>query len=209
MAEDFYTKSHSKLSGLLDKVRTTGVPDKANKQWLTMHGYTSSNDSSLPKVLKSLGFLDQSNVPMRRWNDYRGEDPRGVLGVAIREAYSDLFDVFPDACDRGDAELGNFFRARTSGGADVVQRTVSTFKALCAQADLSGGSSLEADKPDLQSQSNDPSSDVAPSSGSQKSQATPSLHIDVQIHISPESSSEQIDQIFSSMAKHLYKKSDS
>lgn len=31
----------------------------------------------------------------------------------------------------------------------------------------------------------------------------PSLHIDIQIHISPEASADQIDQIFESMAKHL------
>jgi hypothetical protein len=30
-----------------------------------------------------------------------------------------------------------------------------------------------------------------------------SLHIDLQIHISPEASAEQIDQIFASMAKHI------
>lgn len=33
----------------------------------------------------------------------------------------------------------------------------------------------------------------------------PSLHIDVQIHISPEASADQIDQIFKSMATHLYR----
>lgn len=35
------------------------------------------------------------------------------------------------------------------------------------------------------------------------SSLTPSLHIDIQIHISPESSADQIDKIFESMAKHL------
>ena len=34
---------------------------------------------------------------------------------------------------------------------------------------------------------------------------SPSIHIDVQIHISPESSAEQINQIFESMGKHLGK----
>lgn len=34
---------------------------------------------------------------------------------------------------------------------------------------------------------------------------SPSLHVDVQIHIPAAASAEQIDQIFSSMAKHLYK----
>ena len=32
----------------------------------------------------------------------------------------------------------------------------------------------------------------------------PALHVDIQVHIDPTSSSEQIDQIFASMAKHLY-----
>ena len=32
----------------------------------------------------------------------------------------------------------------------------------------------------------------------------PALHIDIQVHIDPTSSADQIDQIFASMAKHLY-----
>ena len=32
----------------------------------------------------------------------------------------------------------------------------------------------------------------------------PALHVDIQVHIDPTSSAEQIDQIFASMAKHLY-----
>jgi hypothetical protein len=35
-------------------------------------------------------------------------------------------------------------------------------------------------------------------------QILPTVHIDLQIHISPEASPEQIDIIFASMAKHLY-----
>lgn len=35
---------------------------------------------------------------------------------------------------------------------------------------------------------------------------TPSVHIDIQVHISPDAGADQIDQIFSSMAKHLYRK---
>ncbi len=40
------------------------------------------------------------------------------------------------------------------------------------------------------------------------SQPEPSLHIDIQIHISPDASSDQIDQIFASMAKHLYRRGE-
>jgi len=38
---------------------------------------------------------------------------------------------------------------------------------------------------------------------------TPSVHIDIQIHIDSSASPEQIDQIFASMARHLYSRRDS
>jgi hypothetical protein len=34
----------------------------------------------------------------------------------------------------------------------------------------------------------------------------PDVHIDVQVHIDPAATAEQIDQIFASMARHLYGK---
>ena len=36
----------------------------------------------------------------------------------------------------------------------------------------------------------------------------PSIHIDLEIHISPESTLEQIDKVFESIAKHLYGRHD-
>ncbi len=39
-----------------------------------------------------------------------------------------------------------------------------------------------------------------------RSNGIPSLHIDIQIHISADASADQIDQVFSSMGKHLYGK---
>ena len=49
--------------------------------------------------------------------------------------------------------------------------------------------------------------DVAPVEGHRDAGLAtnrPALHIDIQVHIDPTSSAEQIDQIFASMAKHLY-----
>ena len=34
----------------------------------------------------------------------------------------------------------------------------------------------------------------------------PSVHIDIQIHIDSSATSEQIDQLFESMARHLYRR---
>jgi hypothetical protein len=41
-------------------------------------------------------------------------------------------------------------------------------------------------------------------SGNNSGGSYPSLHVDIQIHISSDASTAQIDAIFSSMAKHLY-----
>jgi hypothetical protein len=78
---------------------------------------------------------------------------------------------------------------------------VSTFKALAEEADFPAVS----EQTDLQTPAGPlhapaaqrPITDV-------RSGALPGLHIDVQIHISPEAAPDQIDQIFASMAKHLY-----
>ena len=45
---------------------------------------------------------------------------------------------------------------------------------------------------------------VAPESSGAAAPKRPALHIDIQVHIDPTSSAEQIDQIFASMARHFY-----
>ena len=42
--------------------------------------------------------------------------------------------------------------------------------------------------------------------GHQRESQAPTVHMDFQIHISPEAGAEQIDAIFAAMAKHLYSK---
>ena len=202
MAEYKYTTVFGKLEGVLEKLRTTGVPAKANTDWLKSLGFTSSNDKSIPPILKALGFIDNSNVPTTRWREYRGANHRQVLGSSVREAYSSLFNLFPDACARSDAELESFFRTQTDGGDQVVRKLVGTFKALCTNADLGGSASLGANAPESR-QGKEPKEGRA---SPPDSAPAPSLHIDIQIHISPDSSADQIDQIFESMARHLYNK---
>lgn len=206
MADFKYTTVYGKLEGVLEKIRTTGVPPKANFPWLQSLGYTSSNDKSIPPVLKALGLIDNSNVPTQHWRDYRGANHRQVLGEAVREAYSELFNLYPDACARSDSELESFFRTRTDGGDQVVKKLVGTFKALCANADMGGRVSVGATPPKTPKKA---SGKAAPEPAQTKAMGnTPALHIDIQIHISPDSSAEQVDQIFKSMAKHLYKQND-
>jgi hypothetical protein len=209
MAEFAYTTVPGKIKTLLGKIRQTGVPTKVTMQWLKTLGFTSSNDQSLISVLKFVGLTDSSGVPTSVWTNYRGANNRSVLGKAIRTGYSELFSVYPDAYQRSQSDLDHVFSTTSTGGKQVIGKTISTFKALVEEADFSESHDQNAENAS-KSPASTQGANAATASRSASMGISPNLHIDVQVHISPESSPEQIDQIFASMAKHLYgeKKSD-
>jgi hypothetical protein len=197
MADYQYTTVPGKLKKLLSKIREVGVPSKASIKWLKSIGFKSSNDGTLLTVLKFINFIDSSSVPTEKWKDYRGANHSQVLASAIREGYEDLYTVYPDAHLRGQSEIEHVVSTSSSAGKQVVGKTVRTFQSLCEQADFSASG---VPKP--------PANSIPPKGINIGSQIQPSLHIDIQIHISPDAKPEQIEQIFNSMAKHLYKGKD-
>lgn len=200
MAEYSYTVVPGKLKELLGKIRQTGVPPKVTTKWMESIGYKSSNDRGMIAVLQQIKFIDGSGTPKELWTRYRGGQYRQVLAVGIQEGYTDLFNVYPDANTRSNEELENYFGTRSTAGKQVISKTVGTFKALCELADFS---SLPNSPKHEDSRTNDESVRVPKQSSQQAPHFSPNLHIDIQIHISPETTPEQIDQIFASMAKHL------
>ncbi|WP_449369993.1 DUF5343 domain-containing protein [Thiomonas sp.] len=180
-------------------------PPKATVQWLKTIGFTSSNDASLLGVLKAVALVDATGVPTSAWTSYRGAHHKKVLGDAVRQGYAELFAVYPDAWQRSTTDLEHVFSTSSSAGKQVIAKTVSTFKAVCELAEF--GAPDEQPSPTVHTGpmhspvAATPSAHaVAPPNGCK----VPSVHIDIQIHISPEATTDQIDQIFKSMSKHLY-----
>lgn len=202
-----YTPVTGKLKLLLQKVRTTGIPPKLSTAHIKTLGFTSSNDPSMIGVLKFIGLIDSSGIPTPLWSEYRGQTHRAVLGKAIRQGYSDLFALYPDANSRSVADLTHVFSTSSTGGEQVIKQTVQTFKALVEEADFqtaeTNGANVLSTGP-LHTAAAPSMAPALPAQNSGASPSYPAVHIDIQIHISPESSSEQIDKIFESMAKHLY-----
>ena len=209
MAEFQYTTVPGKLASLLARLQATGVPTTTTTRWLELLGFRSKNDRGMLGVLKFIGFIDEAGHPTNRWKQYRGPRPRQVVAEGVREGYSGLFEVYPNAWKCTQEELQSFFRLYSTAGTQVVSKTVSTFVALCDLADFEAAplpTRVVESKP----------TQIAPEAVRQDEEAelerrepappcVPSLHIDIQIHISPDSTSEQIDQIFASMAKHFCK----
>jgi Family of unknown function (DUF5343) len=209
MAEFAYTTVPGKIPALLQKLREIGVPQKVSAQWLKTIGFTSSNDTSLIGVLKQVGLVDSSSIPTSIWTQYRGNAFKKVLGTAIRQGYAERFAVYPDAPTRSGTELEHVFSTSSSAGKQVIGKTVSTFKALADSAEFDEQPeqiTLSADQTALHKPIG---SAAAQPTGNQRGPTTPSVHIDIQIHIAPEASTDQIDQIFRSMSKHLYGTRDS
>lgn len=208
MADYVYTTVPGKLRTLLAKIREVGVPSKVTKAWLKSIGFTSSNDASLIGVIKYIGFAESSSgVPTEKWSQFRGARSKKVLGDAVQQAYADLFSVYTDAYQRSRAELENVFSTSSKGGKEVIGKLVSTFKALADEAEFTPPER----QTDLQVSSGPLHSPVVPQNsaiqtGASTSCSGPSVHIDVQVHISPEAGPDQIEQIFASMAKHLFGK---
>lgn len=206
MADFGYTTVPGKIKPLLDKIRVVGIPTKATAQWLKSIGFTSSNDVTLLGMLKAIGLVDSSSVPTPVWSSYRGAKHKEILGEAIRKGYAELFAVYPDAWQRSTTDLEHVFATSTTAGKQVISKTVASFKALCDCADFGPAGEVQEQSMHTTSPLHAPVVDSA--RGTQVVAASerpvPSIHIDLQIHVSPEATGEQIDQIFKSMAKHLY-----
>ncbi len=201
MADFAYTTVPGKIKSLLNKIRQAGVPKKANSPWLKSVGFTSSNDGSLLTVLRYINFIDTSSVPTEIWNQFRGNDYKKVLGAAIKKGYAELFSIYPDANVRAQSEIEHVFKTSSTAGNQVIAKTLATFRALVEEAEFSTDKKPPASlTPDV----SPPAPEIA-TSPAQLGPPNASLHIDIQIHISPKSSAEQINQIFESMAKHLYR----
>ena len=202
-----YAKTPGKLESFLQSIQRDGKPDKASNKWLKSSGFTSSNDVSMVNVLQFIGFVDSSRVPTDSWQAYRDQGKsKQVLARCIRDSYELLFEHYPDANKRKSEDLSNFFRANTTLGDKVISLMVRTFLILCDLADFSAVSANGASAVDSGNGSSSAAMPLVTQPQSIES-PTPALHIDFQVHIAADAPPEQIDQIFESMAKHLYGKS--
>ena len=195
--------SISKLAFIFDKVIKTGVPQKANNSWLTQIGMKSTNDRRLLVVLKFIGFVDGDGTPTDRWKEYRGTGHRAVLGQAVRDAYRELYDTYPNAHAESTTDLVHIVRATTGLAEDTSTRAVQTFKALVQLADMPSGDqstprqtvAVSTSAPDRVTRSTQADSH-APAQ-------TVVLNVNVQLSL-PESSDPAVyEALFASLARHV------
>lgn len=194
------TQNTGNLIKFIKEIPERGVPEKLTIKQLRALGFSSSNDNAIISVLKFIQILDHSGVPAKDYQALRNRDTApSVLGQKIKEAYADLFRLYPNANSESFDNLNNFFTQHTKGGAATIKNITKTFQTLCGLAKFE-------DEIKISIPEGNPNS-VCPS----KSSAPPSLnksidtkiHFNIQVHLPGDQSPEVYDSIFKSLGKYV------
>lgn len=183
---------------------------------------SATNNVILP--MRALGLIDEAGVPTDLANDWRMDDTyEQACEEMLENVYpAELRELLPEK--QIDKNVATSWFMKNGVGEPTAKKMVVLFS-LLKEADLSkktesNASAKSPGQPKKQAKGSSSSAKkkAEPTSTPENQtvdphireavQARPDVHIDLQIHISPDSTPEQIEAIFSSMAKHLYKSSD-
>jgi len=195
MVEYPYVLVLKKLRDFMKHIQTAGVPPKVTLSYIKAAGFKSSNDERIPVVLRFIGFIDSAGTPTEAYKKYRNKAKAPVvLGGAIREAYAELFKMYPDAHQKDSEALRNFFSGYTTAGERVLSAIVSTFQTLCAEAkfDIQEGVIEQAEVP------------TPPAPAVSKTLGIQSLTINLQISLPETTNSTVYEEIFKAMKTYLF-----
>lgn len=184
----------------------------------------ASARSNVISPLRELGLLDEDNKPTDLAARWRHDDEYAAVCHEIRQnTYPhELIEAFPDADSSQKEQIKNWFMKVGQVGESAARMYADTYL-LLTQADTTKAeekstaaptqrvprsspkpkSKRLAEAPTNGAESMAPIPLIPESPGPASHRRMPAVHIDVQVHISPDTSPEQIDRIFESMAKHL------
>jgi hypothetical protein len=134
-----YLTSTKNLKDILTSMQQAQAPKQFSVSFLQNLGYKSSADRLMIGVLKSINFLTANGQPTPRYFEYLDQtQSERVLAEAIREGYSDLFELNVKANEWTREEVKNKLKTLTQGqfSDDVLGKMATTFVALAGQADF-------------------------------------------------------------------------
>lgn len=137
-----YINAYGSVGTLFGAIKIAAVPPKFNQNFLsTMLGLKSSSHRALIPLLKKLEFIDQDNIPTDIYKQYRNDsESKGVMGLAVKKAYADLFISDEYAYKLTKEKLQEKIKTITgmSGDNKTLPSIVSTFLELTKLSDFEG-----------------------------------------------------------------------
>lgn len=195
-----YTLTPNSLRRFLDMITSKPKPTKIVGETLKAWGLKNTNDKSILRVLKELGLLTPSGETTEIYAGYiAGTKGPSVLGSQVKRVYRELFDHVANPATAGLEELKNFFNVYGGGGEDVTRFQIQTFKVLVEHSTFGASDPLDASEV----QAGAPQAGAVIAAGYEQS---PTIRIDLHIHLPENKSRTDYDSIIESIANHLYQK---
>lgn len=203
-----YSPLPNSLKGLLQKIPTIGIPEKATQEWLASIGYSGGNNKRNLAVIRQVGIIDGSGRPTPLWHALRAKDRR-TFAAGIRKHYANLYATYPDAHRKDDEALIAFVRSKTDYAEQAQRLAVRTFRVLTEFGDFDQPSGELPHEDEPESQNGDErqdrgDSDVGGAKHRVVREATGvGLTVNIQLQLPPSADGEVYDKLFAAMAKHL------
>ena len=165
--------------------------------------------------LQRIGIIDEDGKTQNRAREWRDDmSYPEVCSTIVKEVYpTELVEAVTDPKDRETAQ--RWFSQRTGFGVSATRRLTSFFLLLLEAEPQNTplAKAKGAKEPPAKIRPKRPKAKTAKVMQSKQDnkqyvdENAPNVYINLQIHVSSEATSEQIDKIFESMAKHIYQKS--
>ena len=187
---------------------------------MRMSNPNSARDNTV-NPMRRLGLIDEEGALTDRGNKWRIDSSFGDACQAILdEIYPDDLGALVDDDGRPDPVKVRTWFDVEGFGASNAQQMAATYVMVAGKRvpEMPGADSGKANKKATPAkkaaeESPKPTETEKPReivahepSAPAKSDGGPTVHLDIQIHIPADATPDQIDQIFSSMARHLYAK---
>lgn len=191
-----YVYSPQHIKAIFEKIKSTGRPEKLSASYLKKTWLLQDNNySAVLAILKDMKFLDDGGTPLDRYAEYQNQKlAKKAVAAGLQSAYPNLFAAYPNACSLPKSDLEGYFRQQTGASTSVLDKIVATFSTLCGEADFSevrvGDGSKNIESP------------IA--SKDKGISVSPSLQVNIEIHIDANTSDETIETIFMNMKKYLF-----
>lgn len=199
MADFPATQNTGNLIKFIGEIGGLGIPDKLTTAKLNDYGYTSSHDRSIVSVLKGIDLLGDNGSPSELWREARTQ-PKVAVAKGVLSGYKSLYQTFPNAHERDNETLTNYFKSKTDVGDSTVKKIVGTFRALSEYADFSKVDDVESAPapaaPQPAAAAHTPIR-VAQSAGGM------AVNLNIELTLPADETGKVYDAFFRSMKKHL------
>ncbi|NPV00637.1 MAG: DUF5343 domain-containing protein [Brevinematales bacterium] len=185
------------------------LPTKVNASYLKslLNLATDSAARNLINHLEQIKIIDSDGKPTDRANNWRIDSSYSqTCKEILKEVYpQELIDLY-SGNDVNRELVKEWFKNSAALGDNTAGQCASLYIIL---NNAKVKTSEETKKSIQKSKVQNPPKNETPHKISQKnldSDDIPAIHLNLQIHISPEANSEQIETIFSNLAKYIYRK---